>query len=258
MPDTLTSVAACQFEPAVGNIEENITQIEGLLSTLPGSVELAVFPEMCVTGYDLDTAEAHAMAVPGEITDRLTQMATAHETSLIVGLPEKDGDSLYNALVCVTSDGVGATYRKQYLWGDEANLFSTGSGPITVDTPVGSVGFALCYDLNFPEVALAYGRAQCDLMAVSAAWRDSFQSDWRLLCRARGLDSTCYVVGANHAGDQHGRVHAGNSLVTGPRGNILAETDDGVTTVVASVNEEQISTARERNPVRETRQTRDD
>ncbi|WP_265110699.1 carbon-nitrogen hydrolase family protein [Halosolutus halophilus] len=258
MPDPdAPAVAACQFEPTVGDVDANVERIEQLLGSLPDSVELAVFPELCVTGYDVDVAEVHAAEIPGRLTDRLIEVADSHGTTLVVGLPERDGNALYNDLVCVTGDGVTATYRKQYLWGDEADRFATGSAPVTVETTVGTVGFVLCYDLNFPEVTLAYGRAECDLLAVSAAWRESYRSDWRLLCRARGFDGTCYVVGANHAGDQRGRVHAGGSLVAGPEGDILVETGDGKTTVAASFDRGRIATARERNPVLETRRARE-
>jgi predicted amidohydrolase len=157
-------------------------------------------------------------------------------------------------LVVVTDDGVAASYRKQYLWGAEADAFATGDGPVTVETDVGTVGFLVCYDLNFPEAALAYADEPCDVLAVSAAWRESYRSDWGLLLRARALDGTCYVVGANHGGGQDGRVHAGGSLVAGPDGRLLTDTEDGQAIVTASVSPDSIREARERNPVLETRQ----
>ena len=195
-------IAACQFEPVVDDAAENFGAIEQALTSLPSSVAVAVFPELCVTGYALDVAEECAEPIPGPMTDRLISLAADHQLTVVAGVPEQDGDVLYNSLVAVDGDGVQATYRKQRSWSEETETFSLGDGPTLFETRVGTVGLAVCYDLNFPELALKYAREGCDVLAVAAAWRTSFESDWRLLLRARALDGPFYVAGSNHLGDQ--------------------------------------------------------
>lgn len=251
---TTSRVATCQFEPGLGETAANIESIAELASGLTEAVEFAVFPELCVTGYDLTDVSTAATPVPGPITDRLSTAARDSGVALVVGLPEADGNSVYNSLVYVDEHGVVATYRKRRLWGAEADHFEMGTGPVTVETPVGTLGLLLCYDLNFPELALEYGREDCDLLAVSAAWRRSFERDWRLLCRARALDGTCYVVGSNHVGTQAGRRHAGESCIAGPRGDIVAKTTDGNVAVSAPVSSSALARARDKNPVRKSRE----
>lgn len=250
-------IAACQFEPTIGEIDANLDQIERLAERLPATTALAVFPELCVTGYDLEVVPTTSITIPGRVTDRIQTIASQTGIDLVVGLPESIGDDVFNSLVYVSSQEIEATYRKQCLWGDEAAQFAAGASPETVDTPVGRVGFLLCYDLNFPELALAYADADCDLIAVSAAWRQSFDRDWRLLCRSRALDQTCYVVGSNHLGSQSGRRHAGESLIVGPRGDIIAKTTDDMPTTSAEVAPEAVETARSKNPVRRSRREDD-
>lgn len=244
-------VATCGFEPVVDDLDANYERIDALAER--ADADLAVFPELCVTGYDLATARERATAVPGDLTAPLVETATRTDTELVVGLPERDGEALYNTYALVDGDGVQATYRKCYPWGDEPSVFDVGDGPVVAETSVGRLGFLLCYDLNFPELALAYSERDCDALAVGAAWRTSFREDWRLLCRARALDGPCYVVGSNHVGDQRGREHAGRSLVAGPRGQVLAETGASSGVGVTTVDRETLDAARERNPVRETR-----
>lgn len=246
-------VAACQFEPTIDDVDTNVERIRSIAAGLPAATELAVFPELCVTGYDLTSVPPLATPVPGPVTDRLVDVAAGLDCHLVAGLPERDGNQYFNTTVAVSGDGLEATYRKQYLWGDEATVFSPGETPTTLETPVGRVGFACCYDLNFPELGLEYARQSCDILTVNAAWRQSFLTDWGLLCRARALDGPYYVVAANHTGDQDGREHAGNSLVVTPDGTIDASVDTGSDVAITPVTDDALERAAERNPVRQTR-----
>ena len=247
-------VTVCQFEPTVDDVDANLDRLKQLTERLPASTAFAVFPELCVTGYDLDVIPTTKTAVPGPVTERVRTIAAHTSVDLVVGLPEADGEDVYNSLVYISADGVEATYRKQRLWGDEATQFTAGTSRTTVDTPAGRLGLLLCYDLNFPELVLAYSEVGCDLIAVSAAWRRSFDRDWRLLCRTRALDGTCYVVASNHSGSQSGRQHAGESLIAGPRGDIITKVTAGGSSVSADVDSESLETARNKNPVRQFRQ----
>ncbi|MFA9428341.1 carbon-nitrogen hydrolase family protein [Natronorubrum sp. A-ect3] len=251
-------IAACQFEPVIGDIDANLESIRALGSDLRTDVAFAVFPELCVTGYDLETVADLATSVPGPITNSLAEIAGSIQCLLAVGLPERDGDDLFNTTVVVSGDGVEAAYRKQYPWGAEAEVFSSGEEPTTVETPVGTVGLCCCYDLNFPEVGLEYAQLGCDILAVNAAWRTSYLPDWRLLSRARARDGPFYVVASNHTGDQHGRNHAGHSLVAGPDGRIRSEGDTKNGVVSAPVTVSDLEQAHEQNPVRATRSSDQD
>lgn len=247
------SVAACQFEPAVGNPDANFDEIEAIVASLDESVAIAVFPESCVTGYDIDAMADLAEPIPGALTEPLEDIARNHGVSVVAGVPERDGDALYNSYVVVDGEGVQAVYRKQYLWGNEADLFASGNGGVTVETPVGTVGLLVCYDVNFPEVALQYIRAECDVLLQGAAWCETYGADWRLLLKARALDGTCYVVGANLRGDQNDRHYQGGSLIANPRGEIVCQAGTDRGAVTASVRPDALEYGRRRNPVLEYR-----
>jgi len=180
-----------------------------------------VFPELCLTGYDFEAVRALADQIPGELTDPLVEIAGSNGIVLIAGVPERDGDSLYNSAVLVDAAGVQTVYRKHNLWGPETDVFEPGSRRVTTETSQGSVGFMICHDLSFPEFALSYG-GDCDVIVTSAAWEAEFTDDWRLLLRARAFDCDCYVVGSNVVGTQRSRWYDGHSLVVGPDGNVLA------------------------------------
>ena len=250
------TIAAVQFEPEPGDVEANLDAMAGHLGALASEVEMAVFPELGVTGYDLTVAEREAEPVPGPLTDRLVELAAEYDVHLVAGLPERAGGDIYNDLVYAKPGGLAGSYRKQRLWGDETETFVEGEGPTVVETWFGRVGLLVCYDLNFPEITLAYANAGVDILAVSAAWRTDFLDDWELLLRARALDGTSYVVASNHVGDQRGRDHGGHSGIAGPDGTKLASSDGGPGQVTAAVTPTELTRARERNPVLAYRERR--
>lgn len=78
---------------------------------------------------------------------------------------------------------------------------------------------------------------------MSIALRSACHNDWSLLCRARALDGTCFIVGANHAGKQRDRVHAGGSLVAGPDDTVLDRLGEDAVVASADVTDEALATA---------------
>lgn len=248
----MSDIAACQFEPVVGDVATNIETIETFCEELETN-DIAIFPELCLSGYDCRAATDVADTIPGTVTDPLVTIADRTDCSLVVGLPERVGDSYYNSVAFVNGEGVQQVYRKQRLWGDESDPFDAGTEPVVAETAVGRVGFLVGYDLNFPELAIKYADLGCDVLVTVAAWQTTYGGDWDLLLRTRGLDTQAYMVGCNHVGQQADRVHAGHSLVSDPRGHLVAEADDERASVTAMIDSERLRTARNHNPVRRTR-----
>jgi len=59
-------------------------------------------------------------------------------------------------------------------------------------------------------------------------WPDSRSHIWKTLLTARAIENQAYAVGVNRIGnDGHGTWHSGQSLVAGPKGNILLEGPSG-------------------------------
>jgi len=192
---------------------------------------------------------------------------------------------LYNATAYVpASDGAGggvgdgepAVYRKRHLWGDERELVTPGTERVIVDTPAGSTGLLTCYDLNFVGESAWFTDRAVDALFVSGAWPAAHAANWRLLLRARALDGVRWVVGAGRTGvagrgdtgsrgggstdddsaddnstdddstdDGAAHEYAGNSLVAGPNGQVVAELGRGERDLIASLDRETLDTQRE-------------
>ncbi len=65
-----------------------------------------------------------------------------------------------------------------------------GERAVTVETDFGRVGFAVCFDLNFRDLIMAYRREKPDVICFSSAYHGDFwQRVWAYSCRS-------YFVGA--------------------------------------------------------------
>ncbi|MEQ1540873.1 MAG: carbon-nitrogen hydrolase family protein [Novosphingobium sp.] len=151
----------------------------------------------------------------------------------------EDGRWANRSLVIDGSGAVVARYDKIHMFdvdlatGEswrESSAYAPGEDVTVVETPLGRLGLAVCYDLRFPALFEALGRARCDLISIPAAFTvPTGQAHWHVLQRARAIEASAYVIAAAQAGRHaDGRDTYGHSLVVDPWGDIALELD-GIT-----------------------------
>jgi NAD+ synthase (glutamine-hydrolysing) len=147
-------VALCQLNPTVGDIDGNTRLVlEGLAAAEDAGAELALFPELVLTGYppeDLLLKE-HFLA---DARSALEEVAGAtHRTTAVVGFPERAED-VYNAAAILRDGQIHGIYRKVYLpnYGvfDEQRYFQAGSCGAVLDIGAQRVGLTVCEDIWEP------------------------------------------------------------------------------------------------------------
>ena len=136
------------------------------------------------------------------------------------------------------------------------SLSTTGSRPgatvVVVSVDGVGVGLTTCYDLRFPELFTTLARRGADLIVVSASWAagPGKLEQWTLLARARALDSTSYIVAAGQADPgeplaSSAPTGVGGSLVVSPFGDVVAAAGAGPQLLVADLDLERVTKARE-------------
>jgi predicted amidohydrolase len=107
----------------------------------------------------------------------------------------------------------------------ESAAYVPGDQVVTVDAPVGRLGLSICYDLRFPALFEALGRARCDCLAIPAAFTaPTGAAHWHVLQRARAIEASAYVIAAAQVGrHEDGRETYGHSLVVDPWGEVLLD-----------------------------------
>ncbi len=220
-----------QFEPVLGDIEENRRRISAGLTDV--SADLIVLPELAFTGYSLrDRQQALELAEypdDSESVRLLQSLAAGSGAHIVAGFAEKardknDGEVSYNSSVLVGPDGLVATYRKIHLFGFEAELFDPGDRPPEVSDIGGlKVGMMICFDWFFPETARLLALGGADVIAHPA----NLVLDWcQRSMLVRCLENNLFAVTANRFGieERSGKSlsFTGGSQITAPRYQKLA------------------------------------
>ncbi|MCK5827528.1 acyltransferase [Candidatus Bipolaricaulota bacterium] len=219
-------IGIVQSSPVFGEIEKNIAACLDLTSS--HSADLWVLPELFATGYQfLNAAEARELAepIPGGVTTRaLIAYAAENECFVVAGLPEIDGDKVFNSSVLVGPDGFLARYRKIHLFYEEKIHFTPGNLPFAVvDIGIAKVGMMVCFDHLFPESArsLALQGAEVICHPANLVLPNLAQRTMSI----RALENGVFTATANRVGTEarnsESLTYTGQSQVIDPNGEPL-------------------------------------
>lgn len=187
--------------------------------------DVAVFPELFVTGYNLgDRLTGLAEPRDGPAVETLCAHARAHRLALVVGFCERHLGDCHNSAVAIDASGaVAAVHRKVQLFGpDEHRVFRPGDGFSGFDFLGHRCGLSICYDIEFPEAARALARDGVGLVFNPTANMDPYVEVPTTLVRARALENGMTIAYANHCGSERQLTYTGGSCIVGPDGRDLA------------------------------------
>ena len=133
----------------------------------------------------------------------------------------------------------------------ESAVYSPGAVARMADLPFAKLGFAICYDVRFPELFKAQAQAGAEIISVPAAFtRQTGEAHWETLLRARAIENGVYIAAAAQAGvHEDGRETFGHSMIIDPWGRVLACADGtGEAIVLAEVDVAAVKAAHEKIP----------
>lgn len=119
---------------------------------------------------EMEENEKSDVDIPQDEESRFAEIAKNYNVMILAGLVRKEHGKLYNSTVFWGRDGkVIDVYHKIHLAGDESKVFVPGEKLHVVDTEFGRIGMAICWDMQFPEMARNLARKGCDLI-VCPTW----------------------------------------------------------------------------------------
>lgn len=257
--------AAVQMRSGV-NPERNAVDLERLVREAAGQGATYVqTPEM--TGALVRDKEARAASFTSEDKDII--VATARRLARELGIflhigstaiLRADGKLANRALLFSPDGEILATYDKIHMfdvdldqgesWRESA-AYEPGREAVVRRIGAATLGFAICYDLRFPQLFRAEALAGADLLSVPAAFtRQTGEAHWHVLLRARAIENGAYLVAAAQGGlHEDGRETYGHSMIVDPWGRIVAEArHDEPAVIVAEIDPAQSLAARRKIP----------
>jgi (R)-amidase len=213
-----------QLASVPGQTQSNADRAVETLAAHP-EVEIAVFPELYLGGYDLSLVPQSARAPDCLELRAIADAAAAASTAVVIGFAERAEDgTLFNSVACIDRDGsLAGVYRKTRLFGAEPDVFEPGDTLEVVRLAGLDVGPLICFDIEFPEPARALTAAGAELLVTASANMAPFGPDHERATRERAVENHVPHLYANGAGAIGGFQLVGGSRSVDATGAVLAE-----------------------------------
>lgn len=231
-------------EARVARVVDGVARCEG--------ADLVVLPEIWNTGYfAFDRYHEEAEPLEGPTLTALAEQARSLGAYLHVGsfVERSSSDTYTNTSALLGRDGaILGTYRKIHLFGfgsDETKVLTAGTEVATVDTDLGRMGLATCYDLRFPELFRRMVDQGAEFFLVCSAWPYPRLEHWLMLNRVRALENEAFLISSNCVGVTRGKQFCGHSQVVDPWGAVVAGSGDEEVVVWADVDPGMVARVRD-------------
>lgn len=215
------------------NVEKGITNA---LTAINNGAQIIVFPELAftrffpqhhLTGDRMDFAEP----IPGPTTQPFCELAAKHGVVIVLNLYERDGNKAYDSSPVIDADGsiLGTTrmmHITQYESFYEQEYYDPGNtGAPVYDTAFGRIGVCICYDRHYPEYLRSMALKDAELIVIPQAgaageWPEGvFEAE----LQAGSFQHGFFMALSNRVGEEDVLTFGGESLVTDPMGQIIAQ-----------------------------------
>jgi predicted amidohydrolase len=216
-------IAVAQPSCATKDVRANVLEHARVIRA--AKARLVVFPELSLTGYELDAA---AVSPDDEELGAIVTACTETGSVALVGAPVESRDGrVHIGMLLVSSTGAEIAYRKSYLGGDGPVRFAPGDGPVAIDLEGWRVGLGICKDTGVEQHISDTAALDLDLYVAGLVHRpeELEMQEERGLRIARACQA--YVAFASFAGSTGGGFDqtAGMSSIWAPDGTPLARAD---------------------------------
>ncbi|KAJ2744552.1 Carbon-nitrogen hydrolase [Coemansia sp. BCRC 34301] len=260
--------AVAQF-CAQSDPQKNLQTCVDLITTASRRGACMVFlPESSDFILETRAAQTAAQGLDGAFMKEIQQAAKDNAIWVSIGIHEQqqtEGSLPFNTNAVVSDDGtLVSIYRKLHLFDvsvrdgprlTESQITARGDRPPeVVDTPLGKLGLAVCYDVRFPEVAQHLRHRGAQLLCYPSAFTEmTGAAHWEVMLRARAIETQTYVFAAAQIGKHNAkRSSYGDAMIVDPWGAVVARCSRNSTEptlVTAEVNLNLLDKVRREMPV---------
>jgi predicted amidohydrolase len=218
-------IAAAQIPAVRGDVTTNLSaHVDAVRTAAMHAVSMIVFPELSLTGYELDLAAHLAFSATDARLSGLRELAQRHQLTLVVGAPigTASAKPAIGAFVLMPDGGI-RSYLKMHLGGGESAYCSPGMAPRVVDIGDQRIGLSICADSSRPSHARTYSERGARTYAAGVF----LTAEWYVTDAPRlqqfAQDFEMLTVMANQGASTGTYSSVGKSAIWEPGGKLLVQ-----------------------------------
>lgn len=229
------------------NADQAIRHLESLKAQ---GVDLAIFPEACLTGYCVSSrTEAEQIAIEataiknGMVTTIHPSLTRIHEATesldigCIIGFAGNNGTHLYNGAILFEPGAPPRRYVKTHLPYLGYDRFATPGDTLDVfDTKWGKIGILICFDQRPPEAARTLALKGAELIVLPTNWPIGAEVSAEHMSIARAAENKVFLATCNRVGTENGTTFIGKSKIIDTRGRIVEAAGEGEEVLIADID----------------------
>lgn len=259
-------IALAQFNTVLGDLNANLKiHLDFIEEASAQEADLLIFPELSLTGYNLQDLAITSALRPHEDNPVFTRLLQASKKmDLVVGFVNEDPRHRFYIAAAYLSEGAirhihNKVYLPTYGMFDEGRYFAPGESLRAFDTRFGRVGMLICEDFWHASLPYLLWLDGADLLIfTSASPGRGLTEDARLSSstwvehtnRAYAGLFTTFIAHANRVGYEDGLNFWGGSTIFDPNGDLIVRAPDfkpGLS--VAEIDLNQLHRTRARLPI---------
>ena len=196
-------IAVAQIPSSKGDVSANIKRhLLAIEKAAIARVSYLVFPELSLTGYELELASELAFTLDDKRLLPLIESAIKHKIVIAVGVPLLVSDVIHIAIVIISAEGDVSSYSKMHLHTGEEEFITEGTSHylVKVQSSNGELNIAnaICADITHPiHAQTCYELGANIYMAGALIGQNGYASDVRFL-QGYSDDFNMLVAMANH------------------------------------------------------------
>lgn len=220
-------ICAAQTKPLKGDIQGNIANHKKWIDwAVADGVELIIFPELSLTGYEPTLAKDLATDQGDTRFDDFQAISDANGITIGVGVPTKNEKGIYISMLLFQPHKARRAYSKSYLHPDEEAFFVRGRSSPHLQVNQTNIALAICYEISVPEHLESALKSGPGIYVASVAkFVNEINKAIERLSQVAG-DCSMPVLMSNCVGFSDGGQCAGKTSVWNNRGSLIGQLND--------------------------------
>jgi len=231
------SIGVAQTVPVPGDVAANVQQhVQLVHAAAEYSPDVLVFPELSLTGYELELGRELAFSERDTRLSPLAGAAAAHSMTLVVGAPVRIGAGLHIAAFILSADGSVELYTKHHLGAfspsdnaegavppPEDAFFQPGTRSPLIRFAGNAAAVAICADTSHPSHPEAAAKLGANTYLAGSFIIPLHIGFKGAQLRHYAIEHGIAVAFANYGGSTGGLPSGGKSAVWSQKGELVAD-----------------------------------